>query len=161
MGGLCPSNIWGCAITRKTQQGTKGLCRTCQRIPFRAIFKLLQGDGSVRGSLLWFPTPQQQGADVIDDRPFVKWHNSISHLRDSCKQCPFCRIILRSLQRSYHYQSHVKSTEGRHLWLQLPFVGGSPLLTVYIGESSPEVRISGNYRFTTTPGKARMPSEMY
>jgi hypothetical protein len=161
MGGLCPSNVWGCATTRKTQQGNNGLCRICQRVPFRVIFKLLQGDASVRSSLLWFPTSQQHGNDnlskrveIIDERPFVKWHNNISDLRDGCEQCPFCRIILRALQKSYHYKSHVKPNERRHLWLQLPFIGGNPLLTVYIGDSSPEVRISGNYRFTTTPGKA-------
>jgi hypothetical protein len=147
--------------SRRTQPNNNGLCRACQRVPFRAIFQFLGGDVSVRNSFVWFPLEQSQvisqetkRPEITDDahrRPFVKWHENIANLQQSYKQCSLCSVIFYFLKDSHQLRTKCNLADKRRLWLETPSLGGNPLLIVYVGNDKPQVRISGNYRFTTTP----------
>jgi hypothetical protein len=158
------SGLLCCRSSRQEQQSTYCLCRICQRVPFRAILEFLGGDISVRDAFKWFPLLPSQG--IIEERkrpeitnesyrrPFVRWHDNISNLQQSHRQCSLCRIIFHFLQNSYHFRTKISLADKRHLWLEIPSLGGNPLLTVHVGNVEPAIRISGNYRFTTTPSKS-------
>jgi len=153
-----------CHPPQSKNDGSDFLCRACQRLPFRDIFKLLAGDESVCDAFLWVsPTPSHVTKDRLErpqstndslKKPFIAWHEDISHLQEHHELCNFCNVIFHFLQNSHVYHAQVKSGEKVRLWLHVPFLRGSPLLTVYIGQAQPETRVSGNYRFTTTPGNS-------
>jgi hypothetical protein len=149
--------------SRRTQPNNNGLCRACQRVPSQAIFQFLGGDISVRNAFVWFPLEQSKviseetkRPEITDDahrRPFVKWHDNISNLQQGHTQCSLCRVIFHFLQNSHQFRRKCNLADKRRLWLETPSLGGNPLLTVYVGNDEPEVRLSGIYRFTTTPSK--------
>jgi hypothetical protein len=133
--------------------GTTLLCPACRALPFRTILRLREGDPSARHGFPWFHAP---GSGTIHDnqrQAFVRWHENIAQLQENSRHCSFCHVIYTFLKDSYHYHAHVTEEDQRSLWLGLPVPHGSPLLTVHVGDAEPEVRISGNYRFATTPGE--------
>jgi len=149
--------------------GSDSFCRACRHLPFRDILKLLAGDKSACDTFLWVsPTPSHIPKDRLErpqstndtlKKPFIAWHEHISHLQEHHEQCNFCSVIFHFLQHSHVYHAQIKSGEKVRLWLHVPFLRGSPLLTVYIGQTQPETRISGNYQFTTTPGNSSIDVE--
>lgn len=57
------------------------------------------------------------------------------------------------MKDSYHYHTNFPKQDKRPLWLKVNV--GLPIWGVYIGEEKPEVRVSGNYTYITTPGTKR------
>ncbi|RMZ71847.1 HET domain-containing [Pyrenophora seminiperda CCB06] len=138
------------------------LCRACKRVPFRDIFELLAGNESARDVFDWFEFPprnstldkepeQPQLRKDTFKKPFIGWHEDISHLQKCHELCLFCGVIFHFLQKSQLYKTHIKSKEKVRLWIQVPFSRVSPFLTVYFGKTQPETRISGHFGFTTPP----------
>jgi hypothetical protein len=125
------------------------LCQTCQSLPIRDILKLLKCDRSADDKFQWFQLPRSITNDT-DEHPFIRWHTSIPELEDGVEHCPFCHAIFDHLSGSYHYHMNYKNGDGRRLWLQARV--GQPILTVYLGDTKPEVRLSGNFWYKTTPG---------
>ena len=129
------------------------LCQTCQILPIRNILKLLQYDRSVEDEFLWFQLPRSV-TDESEEEPFVEWHTSVTGLQNGVSHCSFCQAVFSYLQRSYHYHTNYKDGDRRRLWLQARV--GQPILTVYMGEMEPEVRLSGNFWYKATPGAIRL-----
>jgi hypothetical protein len=125
------------------------LCHTCQLLPIRNILKLLQCDKSVYDKFLWFQLPRSV-TDETDEEPFVKWHTSVARLQDRVSHCSFCQAVFSYLQSSYHYHTNYNDGDERSLWLQARV--GHPILTVYMGDTRPEVRLSANFWYKATPG---------
>jgi hypothetical protein len=124
-------------------------CPECQSLPIRSILKLLQCDRSVDDDFAWFQLPRTV-TDETDTQPFVRWHRNLSALQNSVSHCSFCEPVFSHLSGSYHYHNNYKDGDGRGVWLQARV--GQPILTVYMGELKPEVRLSGNFWYKTTPG---------
>ncbi|KAL1592634.1 hypothetical protein SLS60_011050 [Paraconiothyrium brasiliense] len=124
-------------------------CHTCQSLPVRSILKLLQGDRSVDDEFQWFQLPRSV-TDSTETQPFLRWHNSISRLQGGVDTCTFCQVIFSHLSGSYHYHKNYRDGDERGLWLEVRV--GQAFLTVYLGDMKPEVRLSGNFSYKTTPG---------
>jgi hypothetical protein len=125
------------------------ICHTCQLLPIRSILKLLNCDRSVDDEFQWFQLPRSV-TDEKDKQPFVRWHTSVPGLRHGVEHCSLCQAIFSHLSSSYHYHTNYKDGDVRGLWLEARV--GQPILTVYMGEVKPEVRLSGNFWYKTTPG---------
>jgi hypothetical protein len=128
------------------------LCSACLAIPYRTILRLINGDRSVHDTFEWWPIPGAR-PDETTKRPFIKWRESSNHLLYSHEKCAFCYVLFEFLENSHHYNTNTKAGEKSQVWLQLPNPGGTPELTIVIGDKQPETRISGNVRFSTTPGE--------
>jgi hypothetical protein len=121
-------------------------CQACQRLPFRSILKLQNSDKSVDDEFLWFLLdPLHKFKD-----PFVSWHASVAELEAGSMHCSLCQVVYHHMKDSYHFHTNFKPGVGKRLWL-LANVNDS-LLDVFMGDIKPEVRLSGHFRYTTTPG---------
>lgn len=125
------------------------LCQTCQCLPISNILKLLKSDRSVDDQFHWYRLPLSVTTDE-DTQPFVPWHSAMSELEASSGSCPLCSTIFTHMKDSYHYHKNFPKHDERPLWLKVNV--GLPIWGVYIGEEKPEVRVSGIYGYTTTPG---------
>lgn len=123
-------------------------CDTCQSLPIRNILRLLQGDTSVRDKFQWFRLPWAV-TNREDEYPFVRWHESLAGLQNGARNCAFCQVISSHLSSSYHYHNNYKDGDITSLWLQARAL---PHVTVYLGNTKPEMRLSGNFWYNTTPG---------
>ena len=126
-----------------------GFCHTCQSLPIRSFLKLHQCDSSVYYEFQWFRLPRSVTTDETKE-PFYRWHNSVSDLQASVSTCAFCQVIFSHLSGSYHYQKNAKDCDGTALWILAPI--GSPMLKVFMGLAEPQIQLSGNFSYTTTPG---------
>jgi hypothetical protein len=123
-------------------------CDACQSLPIHNILKLLQGDTSVHDEFQWFQLPWTV-TDDKDKHSFVRWHESLAELQDGIRNCAFCQVIFSHLSSSHHYHTNYKDGDMRSLWLRLGLLS---TLTVYLGDMKPEVRLSGDFWYNTTPG---------
>jgi hypothetical protein len=144
------------------------LCQQCQAIPFRKSLQQMNGDNSVRDAFFWYHEPWLDSTDDSLQGAYVVWHEDVRSLRQSAASCSFCHLIQNDLDKSYHYTTKVKKGEKRKVWLNLPKQGsgtspfrrGNPQITMWIGDTRPEVHISGNWWFGTTPGATRITSDL-
>jgi hypothetical protein len=128
------------------------LCRACQAVPYRQMFRQMTGDRTVRDAFQWFHSLGSVSTEDILKSAFVQWHNTLSELRDDARSCPFCSLLHSRMEENWRFKSAVIEGDGRALWLEIPRSSGNPL-SVWIGNARPEAIISGNYKFYTTPGE--------
>jgi hypothetical protein len=124
------------------------------------MFRQMFGDRSVRDDFFWYHVPWSDSTDDSLKRAYIVWHENVTNLKKSAEICQFCSVVQEDLDKSYHYATHVKESEKRTVWLEVPVQssgsdplrGGNPHLSIWIGETRPEVIVSGVWKFTTTPG---------
>jgi hypothetical protein len=129
------------------------LCPACQAVPYRSMFRLMEGDETTRDDFEWLFPPNSVSREEKLKRVYFRWHNSISELRSSARFCPFCALLHGGMEDMWRFKANVVDSDTRSLWLETPHLNGDPLLFVWIGDAGPEAIISGNYRFYTTLGK--------
>ncbi|KAH8635787.1 hypothetical protein IG631_11188 [Alternaria alternata] len=125
-------------------------CDACQSLPIRNILKLVQGDRSVDNEFQWFQLPWTV-TDKEDKHPFVRWHDSLAGLQNGASKCALCQVIFSHLSSSHHYHTNYKDGDMRSLWLEARETPHEAILTVYLGDMKPQVRLSGNFWYKTTP----------
>ena len=133
------------------------LCHACQLIPFRAIFTLLVGEKTIHDAFVWYHVPWSESTDESLKRGYIRWHDTISKLRESAASCPLCHTIYSPMEDNWRYKSSVQADEKRPVWLEVPGLSGNPTFAVWIGDARPEALVSGNYRFNTTPSRLALP----
>jgi hypothetical protein len=122
------------------------LCQACQRVPFRNILKLQNSDRSVDDEFLWFLLdPSHKFKD-----PFLPWHASVAELEAGSMRCSFCQVVYHHMKDSFHFHINFKPEVDQRLWLMAS--DSNPRLMVFMGDIKPEVRLSGHFRYKTTPG---------
>ena len=123
------------------------LCDPCRSLPIRNILRLVRRDRSVYDEFQWFQTMTDGKKD-----PFVRWHDSFAGLQNGASRCALCQVILSHLSNSRHYHTNYKDGDMGSLWLEARSTPTSFTLAVYLGDMEPEVRLSGEFSYGTTPG---------
>ncbi|KAF2848692.1 HET-domain-containing protein [Plenodomus tracheiphilus IPT5] len=124
-------------------------CSVCEHLPFRDLFGFRPEGYIGPDPFQHFLRPELGDYPGNELRPFIKWHMSIAQLQSNGETCAFCDMIISNLQTSYHYRTNVKVGDDRAVWLSSR--SDATILSVYLGDERPRVKISGNFWFSTTP----------
>jgi hypothetical protein len=88
------------------------LCHACQGVPFRSMFRLLEGDETTHDGFEWFFPP-----DSVSKYVYFRWHKSVSDLRDSARSCPFFILLHSRIEEDWRFKASVVE-DTRMLWLE-------------------------------------------
>jgi hypothetical protein len=130
------------------------LCSACQAVPLRSMFSLMDGDEAARDAFQWISPLGSVSEEDHMKGLYVRWHPTLSDLRDSARSCSFCSLLYSRMEEHWRFKMNSVTGDTRTLWLEVPRSIENPLLSVWIGNARPEAIISGIYGFHTTLGKA-------
>jgi hypothetical protein len=130
------------------------LCKACSDLPFEQIFKYMNGD-----ELVQWPGRTHRKTQVLAGSTYNTlyhaWHASIQKWLREAKHCPCCCVFLLFCEDNYYYKEAMAQRKDlQQVWIMIPGLGSreAPELRIFVDVEGPDDKISGQIRFSTTPG---------
>jgi hypothetical protein len=136
------------------EQTIMSLCKSCSDISFEQMLKYMNGDGLVQ-----WPGGTHRKTQVLVGSTYTTlyhtWHKSIQEWLKETKHCPSCRVFLYFCEDNYYYKEAMAQMKDlQQVWIMIPGLGSreAPELRIFVDVEGPDDKISGQIRFSTTPG---------